>query len=72
MHLSGLEAARNEPIRAPVSDSESDLDVDFSNIESNIIGLGRDMHSLKKRTDLAVYNKPDQRKMAKLLKKGME
>jgi hypothetical protein len=72
MHLSGLEVVQNEPIRAPESDSESDLDVDFSRIESNIVGLGKDMYSLKQRTDLCVYNKPDQDRMRRLLRKGQE
>jgi len=52
---------------ADLSDEESDLDVDFGNIETNI--ENHNLYSLRLKTTFAVYNEPTQKKIDKIYKK---
>lgn len=68
--LSGLEAPMNVPIRAVVSDSESDIEADFGKIESNI--QDHKMYHLNLRQKYAVYNAPEQKIINKIFKTANE
>lgn len=67
MHINGQEIPLNIPVGDENSD-ESDLDVDFSTIDSNIKDL--EMHSLNLRMRYAVYNDRDQHKFKQLYEQG--
>jgi hypothetical protein len=68
--LNGVDAPYNAPSQYVESDVESDLDVDWDKIESNIDN--KKLYSLNKRNKYATYNSKDQKKLSKQYKKAIE